>query len=75
MHDPKHHDFHRQWEHRDGDKVKGEYSLVQPDGKTRIVKYEADKHSGFHAQVHLEGHGHVHHQVQHHDAGHGHGGF
>lgn len=62
VHDPKHHDIKRQWETRDGDKLKGFYSLVQPDHKVRNVKYEADKH-GFHAEVHYEGHGHSHHQT------------
>lgn len=33
-------------ESRDGDNVEGEYSLVQPDGKTRIVTYTADKENG-----------------------------
>lgn len=35
-----------------GGLVKGEYSLVQPDGVTRTVHYTADKHSGFNAVVH-----------------------
>lgn len=39
-------------EERDGDRVKGEYSLVEPDGSIRTVKYTADKHTGFNAVVH-----------------------
>lgn len=39
-------------EERDGDKVCGEYSLVEPDGSIRTVKYTADKHNGFNAVVH-----------------------
>ncbi|KAJ8731881.1 hypothetical protein PYW08_014611 [Mythimna loreyi] len=39
-------------EHRDGDNVKGYYELYEPDGHSvRHVKYHADKHSGFHADV------------------------
>ncbi|CAH2075420.1 unnamed protein product, partial [Iphiclides podalirius] len=35
-----------QHEHRDGDAVKGGYSLHQPDGSERHVEYHADDHSG-----------------------------
>ncbi|XP_063698125.1 cuticle protein 7-like [Culicoides brevitarsis] len=50
-------DFHTgdvksQHETRDGDVVKGQYSLVEPDGSVRTVDYTADKHSGFNAVVH-----------------------
>lgn len=31
--------------------VKGEYSLVEPDGNVRTVKYYADWETGFHAEV------------------------
>ncbi|KAE8747004.1 Cuticle Protein CPR RR-2 9 [Frankliniella occidentalis] len=60
-------------EHRDGDVVKGEYSLVQPDGVTRTVHYTADAHNGFNAVVTNSGHA-VHQEVSH---GHalGHGGY
>ncbi|XP_052738599.1 cuticle protein 8-like [Bicyclus anynana] len=44
-------DIKSQHETRDGDVVKGYYSLVQPDGSERNVHYEADKHTGFHADV------------------------
>ncbi|CAH1368538.1 unnamed protein product, partial [Tenebrio molitor] len=43
-------------ESRDGDVVKGQYSLHEPDGTVLTVKYTADKHSGFNAEVHREGH-------------------
>ena len=44
-------DSHGQKESRDGDSVKGQYSLKEPGGNVRTVHYHADKH-GFHAQVH-----------------------
>ncbi|CAG9774082.1 unnamed protein product [Ceutorhynchus assimilis] len=56
VHDEKHHDNHQHKEERYGDKVKGEYSLHDPDGTIRIVKYEADKHNGFNAVVERKGH-------------------
>ncbi|KAJ0179778.1 hypothetical protein K1T71_004369 [Dendrolimus kikuchii] len=39
-------------ESRDGDVVKGQYSVVEPDGSLRTVDYTADKHNGFNAVVH-----------------------
>ncbi|GLH07252.1 Cuticle protein 8 [Gryllus bimaculatus] len=44
-------DFKQQKEVRDGDRVEGEYSLKEPDGNIRTVKYVADKHGGFQAVV------------------------
>ncbi|CAB3243251.1 unnamed protein product [Arctia plantaginis] len=44
--DHKHHS-----EARDGDRVRGEYSLVQSDGSLRKVQYTADDHNGFNAVV------------------------
>lgn len=44
-------DVKSQHEVRDGDVVKGQYSLVEPDGSIRTVDYTADKHSGFNAVV------------------------
>jgi len=45
---------------RDGDHVKGHYSLVEPGGSVRTVNYVAD-HGGFRADVHrtpmVHGHG------------------
>ncbi|KAF7268372.1 hypothetical protein GWI33_018490 [Rhynchophorus ferrugineus] len=40
-----------QTEIRDGDTVKGQYSLVEADGTIRTVTYTADDHSGFNAVV------------------------
>jgi len=46
------HDIKSQQEVSDGHgNVKGSYSLVEPDGSTRIVEYTADHHSGFNAVV------------------------
>lgn len=45
-------DIKSQQESRDGDVVKGQYSVVEPDGSVRTVEYTADKHSGFNAVVH-----------------------
>ncbi|CAG4977174.1 unnamed protein product [Colias eurytheme] len=44
-------DIKSQHEVRDGDVVKGVYSLHQPDGSERVVHYHGDKHTGFHADV------------------------
>ncbi|XP_017477231.1 PREDICTED: endochitinase A [Rhagoletis zephyria] len=51
VNDPYTGDIKHQKEERDGDVVKGEYSLVEPDGNVRTVKYYADWETGFHAQV------------------------
>lgn len=45
-------DVKSQHETRDGDVVKGSYSLVEPDGTIRTVEYTADKVNGFNAVVH-----------------------
>ncbi|XP_063379438.1 histidine-rich glycoprotein-like [Cydia fagiglandana] len=54
--DPHTGDKKSQHEARDGDLVKGYYSLHEADGTVRIVHYTADKHSGFNAEVKREGH-------------------
>ncbi|RVE52443.1 hypothetical protein evm_002837 [Chilo suppressalis] len=54
--DPHTGDHKSQHETRDGDVVKGFYSLHEADGTVRIVEYEVDKHSGFNAVVRREGH-------------------
>ena len=65
--DPKTKDHHSQWEHRDGDVVKGEYFLDEADGTKRVVKYSSDKKSGFTAQVERIGHAdHPHGHHEHH---------
>ncbi|KAJ8732886.1 hypothetical protein PYW07_015485 [Mythimna separata] len=55
-------DHKHQSEHRDGDSVKGEYALHEPDGGSRHIHYHADKKTGFHADVKHS----VHHIVPHH---------
>ncbi|CAH0700074.1 unnamed protein product [Spodoptera exigua] len=55
-------DHKSQHEHRDGDVVKGHYSLHEPDGSVRDVHYHSDHHSGFHADVKHS----THHIVPHH---------
>ncbi|XP_076659697.1 uncharacterized protein LOC143363006 [Halictus rubicundus] len=47
-------DFHTQKETRDGSSVSGEYSVKEPGGQVRVVRYRADK-DGFHAAVHTSG--------------------
>ncbi|XP_070505583.1 cuticle protein 19-like [Chironomus tepperi] len=58
VHDPHTHDHKSQWETRDGDVVKGEYTLDEADGTKRIVKYHADDKNGFNAKVERVGHAH-----------------
>jgi hypothetical protein len=55
VNDPHTGDVKRAWEKRDGDVVKGQYSLVEPDGSVRIVDYVADWETGFHATVTKKG--------------------
>lgn len=57
-------DIKSQQESRDGDVVKGQYSVVEPDGSIRTVEYTADKHSGFNAVVHKTAPKHYHHQQE-----------
>lgn len=49
--DPHTGDRKHQYEERDGEVVKGQYSLVEPDGSVRVVDYTADWDNGFHATV------------------------
>lgn len=51
VNDPTTGDFKNQREERTGDFVKGEYSLVDPDGTLRTVHYTADPQNGFNAVV------------------------
>ncbi|KAG8236746.1 hypothetical protein J437_LFUL017001 [Ladona fulva] len=55
VNDPHTGDIKNQWEERDGDVVKGSYSLHEADGTVRIVDYTADKINGFNAVVHKAG--------------------
>lgn len=52
------HDHKSQWEHRDGDVVKGQYTLDEADGTHRVVDYHSDHHHGFQAHVQRKGHAH-----------------
>jgi Insect cuticle protein len=66
--DPKTGDHKSQWETRDGDVVKGEYTVDEADGTTRVVSYTSDKHNGFNAVVKKIGQAHhpeVHHGYHH----------
>lgn len=51
MKDYKTGDVKNQWEQREGDNVKGQYSLVEPDGSIRTVDYTSDHKNGFNAVV------------------------
>ncbi|XP_075986301.1 uncharacterized protein LOC142983261 [Anticarsia gemmatalis] len=53
--DPHTGDQKEHWETRDGDKVKGTYTLIETDGTKRVVEYEADDKNGFNAVVHKIG--------------------
>ncbi|XP_069668732.1 cuticle protein 19-like [Periplaneta americana] len=64
VHDPHTGDVKNQWETRDGDVVKGSYSVMDADGTIRTVEYTADKHNGFNAVVKRSGHAH-HPQLKH----------
>ncbi|XP_034951319.1 cuticle protein-like [Chelonus insularis] len=72
-------DYHSQKEHRDGHHVAGEYTIKEPGGNVRTVKYYSNPHGGFFADVHNSGgndhsgyhygghhHGHDHHYGEHH---------
>lgn len=48
-------DYKTQTEERDGDYVKGQYTVVEPDGTRRVVDYTADEQNGFNAVVSKEG--------------------
>ncbi|XP_026760445.1 larval cuticle protein A2B-like [Galleria mellonella] len=51
VNDPLTGDNKAQTELRDGDVVKGSYSVAEPDGTLRVVDYSADAVSGFNAVV------------------------
>lgn len=48
-------DVKQQWEKKEGDVIKGQYSMMEPDGSMRIVDYTADKVHGFNAVVKHDG--------------------
>ncbi|XP_068620508.1 cuticle protein 19.8-like [Battus philenor] len=51
INDPFTKDNKAQWETRDGDVVKGAYSLREPDGTVRVVEYSANDIKGFNAVI------------------------
>ncbi|XP_050423774.1 cuticle protein 19-like [Adelges cooleyi] len=55
VHDPTTGDIKHQSEERTGDVVRGQYSLVEPDGTIRTVDYTADPVNGFNAVVSKSG--------------------
>ncbi|KAK7869757.1 hypothetical protein R5R35_008292 [Gryllus longicercus] len=63
-------DIKQQKEVRDGDQVEGEYSLKEPGGNVRTVKYSSEKKTGFFA--HVVNHGGIQHKYVLKDK-HGHG--
>ena len=65
MNDPHTGDRKSQWEERDGDVVKGQYTVDEADGTTRVVSYTSDKHNGFNAVVKKIGK--AHHPQTHHE--------
>ncbi|KAF6212040.1 hypothetical protein GE061_012558 [Apolygus lucorum] len=69
VHDPHTGDVKAQHETREGDVVKGYYTLKEADGTTREVHYTADHHNGFNAEVKRVGHA-VHHAPAPHYGGH-----
>lgn len=66
VHDPHTGDIKKQYEERDGDTVRGYYSLVEPDGSIRLVEYTADSKNGFQAVVKKIGQSHHPTTVTHH---------
>ncbi|XP_058456843.1 larval cuticle protein A2B-like [Malaya genurostris] len=80
--DPHTGDHKTHWEERDGDVVRGAYTIFDSDGSTRIVEYTADPLHGFNAVVKKVQHEplvqhepevkHQHHQHQHPVYEHGH---
>lgn len=66
VHDPHTGDIKKQYEERDGDTVRGYYSLVEPDGSIRLVEYTADSKNGFQAVVKKIGNSHHPTTVTHH---------
>ena len=54
VHDDKTGDIKSQQESRDGDVVKGQYTLIDADGFRRVVDYTASDKDGFNAVVKRE---------------------
>lgn len=47
--------IHSHNENSDGDVTRGEYSVVLPDGRIQLVKFTADKQTGYLAEVSYQG--------------------
>ncbi|XP_026284825.1 serine/threonine-protein phosphatase 1 regulatory subunit 10-like [Frankliniella occidentalis] len=54
VHDQKNHNYYERAESSDGQVVRGFYSLLEPHGEVRVVKYRAD-HDGFQSEVSRHG--------------------
>ncbi|XP_055851559.1 cuticle protein 7 [Episyrphus balteatus] len=54
VHDVGTGDIKDQQEIREGDQVRGRYSLIEPDGNRRVVEYSSDPLLGFNANVRHE---------------------
>nr|XP_023016062.1 cuticle protein 19-like [Leptinotarsa decemlineata] len=66
VNDPFTGDNKSQYEERDGDTVKGSYSIAEPDGTFRTVTYIANDKHGFIANVEKTGHAlHPHEKIIH----------
>ncbi|KAG8237010.1 hypothetical protein J437_LFUL017426 [Ladona fulva] len=74
VHDLHTGDVKNKWETRDGDVVKGAYSVNEPDGTILKVEYTADKHNGFNAVVKRLGKAIHPEPVHHYDGGAAYGG-
>ncbi|KFB45765.1 AGAP006865-PA-like protein [Anopheles sinensis] len=57
--DPHTGDHKTHWEERDGEVVRGAYTILDADGSSRLVEYTADPHHGFNAVVKKIEHPHV----------------
>ncbi|KAF7268371.1 hypothetical protein GWI33_018489 [Rhynchophorus ferrugineus] len=66
--DPHTGDVKQQWEKKEGDTIKGQYSLVEADGTIRTVQYTADEKNGFNAIIKKSGP--LHHIVGDHEHDH-----
>lgn len=51
VHDLNSGDVKKHWETRDGDVVKGAYTIKEPNGGERLVEYHSDDIHGFNAVV------------------------
>ncbi|KAJ8985684.1 hypothetical protein NQ317_015184 [Molorchus minor] len=71
VHDPHTHDIKTQREYRNGHHLTGGYTVEEPDGTHRVVKYVSSPHGGFEAVV--ERRGIAHHPAHYGDGHHGYG--